>query len=256
MRRIRAASTILALFLGPQTADQSAVAVLVNPESGLRTWEAGPGSTPLLLLHGYGSSPQDWLPFTRTIVPGPSMRFVFPEGPVDVGSAQSERSRRAWWRMNLGDYRRGPEVPVNLSRSRPAGLVESSSRVVLLMHDLQHRLHYDSNQMVLGGFSQGAMVAAETAFRTSEPLKSLVLLSVTTVDERGWLEGMRRRTGLRVFIAHGRQDDVLSFDSAQRLEQQMRAAGLRVTWVPFDGKHEMPMEVVNALNRFLEESDR
>ena len=31
----------------------------------------------------------------------------------------------------------------------------------------------------------------------------------------------------------------------------MRDAGLRVTWLPFDGGHEMPAEVVTALNTFL-----
>ena len=45
----------------------SQTSVVVNRDSGIRTWEEGAGRIPLLLLHGYASSPQDWLPFTQTI---------------------------------------------------------------------------------------------------------------------------------------------------------------------------------------------
>jgi predicted esterase len=31
----------------------------------------------------------------------------------------------------------------------------------------------------------------------------------------------------------------------------MRRAGLRVTWFPFEGGHEIPAVVVDALNQFL-----
>jgi phospholipase/carboxylesterase len=54
-----------------------------------------------------------------------------------------------------------------------------------------------------------------------------------------------------VFIAHGRRDDVLPFAVADRLRRELEAAGLRVTWFPFDGGHEMPEPAVVALNAFL-----
>ena len=35
------------------------------------------------------------------------------------------------------------------------------------------------------------------------------------------------------------------------MQQDLAAAGLRVTWIPFDGGHEIPAEVVASLNEFL-----
>ena len=35
--------------------------------SGLRTIEAGTGSLPFVLIHGYGASAEEWIPFTHTI---------------------------------------------------------------------------------------------------------------------------------------------------------------------------------------------
>ena len=92
------------------------------------------------------------------------------------------------------------------------------------------------------------MIAADIAFTTDEPIDALVLLSPTIVNEPAWRAGMPRRRGLRVFISHGRRDTILPFDASVRLQQAMRDAGLRVTWFPFDGGHEMPAEVVTALN--------
>lgn len=119
----------------------------------------------------------------------------------------------------------------------------------ILLREVRRRLN--SDDAILGGFSQGAMIAADIAFRTDEPLAALVILSGTLVDEQAWVARMPRRKNLPVFIAHGRSDPVLKFDVAARLEQHMRRSGLQVTWVPFDGGHELPVKVVTALNGFL-----
>jgi len=107
--------------------------------------------------------------------------------------------------------------------------------------------------VVLGGFSQGAMVASEAAYRTRLPLAGLVLLSGTPVDEQEWQSGYGQRRGLPVFVAHGRTDPVLPFSGSDRMQRNLAAAGNRVTWHPFDGGHEIPAEVVIALNQFLRE---
>ena len=98
------------------------------------------------------------------------------------------------------------------------------------------------------------MVMSDVAFRSDTPIEVLVLLSTTIVDEREWMNGYARRRGLPVFIAHGRSDPVLSYAIAERFQGALRAAGLDVTWHPFDGAHEIPAEVVSALNQFLARS--
>ena len=139
----------------------------------------------------------------------------------------------------------------DLSQISPPGLASSTRRIRLLFDELAASGGYPRGRQMLGGYSQGAMIAADTAFTTDEPLEALVLLSPTFVDERAWREGMPRRRGLRVFVSHGRRDDILPFDIASRLQQAMREAGLSVTWVPFDGGHDMPTSVVERLNAFL-----
>ena len=95
------------------------------------------------------------------------------------------------------------------------------------------------------------MVASEVAFQSDQDIAALVLLSGTPVDERAWQANYQRRRGLPVFIAHGRADDILPFDGALRMKRDLAAAGLNVTWTEFPGGHEIPAEVVMALNDFL-----
>ncbi len=95
------------------------------------------------------------------------------------------------------------------------------------------------------------MVASEVAFRSDTPLAGLVLLSGTVVDEVSWRTNYSRRRGLPVFVAHGLRDEVLPYAASDRMRQELQAAGLDVTWCAFDGGHDIPAEVIVALNRFL-----
>ncbi len=136
----------------------------------------------------------------------------------------------------------------DFSGTRPPGLGNAAVRVVDLLTAIGRS---PGGPVVLGGFSQGAMVASEVAFRSDTPLAGLVLLSGTVVDEASWRAGYARRRGLPVFVAHGRRDGVLPFASSDRMRQDLHRAGLDVTWYPFDGRHDIPADVVTELNRFL-----
>jgi phospholipase/carboxylesterase len=237
---------LTALVLAP-----AQVVPLDNPGARLRTWEVGEGTRPLVLLHGYASAPQEWLQFVGTLQPGATRRFVFPEGP-DV---RPDGRGRGWWRLDLSSHLDATGLP-DLSRTRPPGLALASSRVRTLLDEVLTRLGAPRQELILGGFSQGGMVSAEIAFRSGTPLKALVLLSPTVIDEASWRAGLRYRRGLPVFLSHGRQDDVLAFASSARLAETLRTAGLKVTWVPFDGGHDMPRPVIDALNTFLARVDQ
>lgn len=239
------------LHLALAIAGTLAVISVSNPVSRLRTYETARGSQVAVFLHGYAATPEDWVPFVDTITLPVGYRFVFPEGPEQTVPPDGPVGGRAWWRLGLADYRRPASAPADMSRVHPEGLVLAGRRVRTLLGEVRTRVGADGRGVILGGFSQGAMVSAEVAFDADEPLRALVLLSDTLVDEAHLAAALRKRRGLPVFIAHGRRDDILPFAAADRLQQALRRGGLRVTWYPFDGGHEIPAEVVAALNRFL-----
>jgi hypothetical protein len=115
--------------------------------SGLRTIEAGTGALPFVLIHGYGSSATEWIPFTYTIRLPAGRRFVLPEGPEATRPPDGPRNGRAWWRLDLDAHRppgegspiyRGPTRLVSPRRTSgsarcspnwpPRGAIPASSR--------------------------------------------------------------------------------------------------------------------------------
>ena len=209
----------------------------------------GPGPPTLVLLHGYGSSAERWEPFTKTIRWPPGGRFVFPQGPDVAARTDGAPDGRAWWRLDLPSHIPAGQSLPDLSAAKPAGLKVAAS----LVEDLIETLHRDpGGPIVLGGYSQGAMVASEVAFRSDVELRALVLLSGTPVDEASWERHFDRRRGTPVFLSHGRADGTLPFAAAERFRSKLEAAGVKVTWCPFDGGHEIPATVVVALNRFID----
>ena len=199
----------------------------------------GDGPASLVLLHGYGSRGGDWLQFEHKLKVPHQGRLVFPQGPWR-GPAGS----RGWWLLNIeGHIPAGQRFP-DFSTANPGGL-KVASRLV------RNLLEKQPGPVILGGFSQGAMLSAEIALQTDQPLAALVLLGGTTVNEAAWAEQFAARRTMPVFIAHGRRDGVLSFGMMERFQARLKAAGLNVTWFPFDGGHNVPDTVIAALNEFL-----
>jgi len=189
------------------------------------------------------------MPFTQTIQWPAGGRFVFPQGPEHTIPPGGPADGRAWWPLDLASHIPMGKLIPDLSGTRPPGLKTAASSVEDVLED---RRTVPRGPLVLGGFSQGAIVASEVAFRSKVPLSALVLLSATLVDEPSWEKHFRERQNLPVFLAHGRTDTVLPFEVADRFRQQLQAAGIAVTWVPFDGGHEIPAVVVVALNKFID----
>lgn len=199
----------------------------------------GDGPTSLVLLHGYGSRGRDWLQFEHKLRVPQNGRLVFPQGPL-----RGPSGARGWWWLNIeGHIPRGQRYP-DFSIANPSG-IKVASRLVRNLLDKQ------PGPVILGGFSQGAMLSAEIAFQTDQPLAGLVLLGGTTVDEAAWAEGFAARRRLPIFIAHGRSDGVLPFATMERFQARLTDAGLDVTWLPFAGGHNVPDPVIAALNEFL-----
>jgi phospholipase/carboxylesterase len=200
----------------------------------------GSGPPSVVLLHGYGSSAGDWLQFeSKFSLPG-NTQLVYPQAPLRGPWS----GRRGWWWLNLQGHVPPGEAYADYSRIHPAGIQVASRLVREYLEDVREPI-------ILGGFSQGAMTSAEIAFHSDQELAGLILLSGTTVDEEGWAEHFAGRRHLPIFIAHGRRDPVLPFDRMERFQARLKAFGLNVTWLPFDGDHAIPDEVVAGVNAFV-----
>lgn len=209
--------------------------------------EHGPDAPTIVLLHGYDGFAADLSPFAASF--GLPFRYVFPEAPLKARA--TVRAGNAWWAIDeegrLEALARG--VPRDLSSITPEGLGSARAAVSRLLDELAPPSR--SKTLVIGGFSQGAMLACDLALRSSRPLSGLVLLSGARICRDEWAPCYASRRGLPAFVSHGRADDDLSFEAAERLQADLVKGGLDVTWLPFDGGHEVPLLALRGLKRFL-----
>lgn len=210
----------------------------------------GGGDGPVVvLLHGWGAPGDDLVPLGQEIAAPRGTRFVFPEAPLSLQMGFGDS--RAWWMLDLEQRQR--EIAAgrarDLSRKVPEGLTEARTKVIALLDELERRL--GAKPIVLGGFSQGAMLACDVALHTGKPLAGLVMLSGTLLAADEWTPLMPKRKGLKVFQSHGSMDQLLPSFMAESLRDLLTQAGLSVEWVGFRGGHEIPGVVLEKLGGFL-----
>jgi phospholipase/carboxylesterase len=180
-------------------------------------------------------------------------RFVFPAAPLETHMMPGVDSR-AWWHIDMLAMQNAIEHGQlrDLSAEEPEGLSDARAKMVALLEELA--ITHAPTKLVLGGFSQGSMLALDVALRTTSPqCDALVVLSGTLLAEDVWVPRMKALAGRPIFQSHGSSDPILPFALAERLHQALSLAGARVTFVPFRGAHEIPASVLDRLSVFLSE---
>ncbi|MBK6462918.1 MAG: phospholipase [Myxococcales bacterium] len=208
----------------------------------------------VVLLHGFGA-PGDDLVGLADAFAAPDTTMVFPAAPLtfaELYGAPPFMDARAWWRLDLEAIERARRTGGlrDLTRERPEGLDAARGRVTRLLGELRAK-HPDAS-FVLGGFSQGAMLATDTALREDVPLDGLVVLSGSLLCEPEWRPLFPTLARLKVFQSHGADDDILPYAYAARLHEGLREAGVDARFVRFEGGHGIAPEVLGALAAFLD----
>ena len=211
----------------------------------------GGGNGPLVvLMHGFGAPGTDLIGLWRVLDVPSSVRFAFPEAPREVPGMPGAR---AWWMLDLARAEQAlAEGPRSYANETPDGMDEATREVVGVIAALQRELDVGEEQLLVGGFSQGSMVACNAIFTAGLSAAGLIVLSGTPVHLEAWKAGMTARSGLPVFQSHGQQDPLLSFEAAEQLRDAMREQGLAHEWLAFRGGHEIPLSVLDALAGFIE----
>jgi phospholipase/carboxylesterase len=209
--------------------------------------EGGGDGPAVVLMHGFGAPGDDLVSLARIIDAPHGTRFVFPEAPNAIPGFGDGR---AWWMLDMARIERLAQgETADLSREVPEGLADARAGVIAMLDAADKTLK--PSKLVLGGFSQGAMLACDVALRTERPLAALVMLSGTFVAADEWIPLMKRRSGLPVYQSHGSADRLLPFALSEQLRDALTAAGLAVTWSPFRGAHEIPPSIIDGLGSFL-----
>jgi len=212
----------------------------------------GGGTGPVvLLLHGFGAPGDDLVSLWRWLNVPSETRFVFPEAPLELNVGFGDS--RAWWMLDMERMARERALGHwrELIREVPRGLQSVREQVIEAVTQIAHTLHVVPEQIILGGFSQGAILACDIVLHTDLPFAGLILMSGTMVAQDEWLPLIPNRKEFAVFQSHGTDDPILSWETAIHLRDTLKNGGLEVQWMEFRGGHEIPLSVLEQESLFI-----
>lgn len=214
----------------------------------------------VVLCHGYGAPGTDLVPLGGELLSlFPKLqgktRIIFPAAPLDLAT-QGMPGGRAWWPLDMerlmlmqqdpagGMARMRAEIPPDLARAR--------RMLLALIDEATRQAKLPISRVVLGGFSQGAMLATDVALTLEEAPAALGIFSGTLINEEAWSRRATSRRGLKVFQTHGQVDPLLPFANAEALRALLTSAGLDVDFLPFHGGHTIVIEALERFGKLLE----
>ena len=134
--------------------------------------------------------------------------FVFPDSPWRLVN------QPAWWTPDFSHLADGN--PRHLRDDCPDELPESRRRILAVVDAVMTTFQLPASRIVLGGFSQGAM--------------------------------------LRVLEAHSRNDAALPFKAAIWLRDMFEESGFDVRFVEYSGGHTIPAEGITGLVSLIDDT--
>ncbi|MEZ6067799.1 MAG: hypothetical protein R3B90_19285 [Planctomycetaceae bacterium] len=203
-----------------------------------------------VLCHGFGAGGADLVPLAGEycrLEPALAARvaFVFPAAPLEPAEFRGYGGR-AWWPLAMARLQAAIETGAmrNLREEEPPRLPTARRELGELIEAVQTKWNLPISKIVLGGFSQGAMLTTDVALHLPQTPAGLVIYSGNLLSERDWTEHIGQAHGLRVLQSHGVQDPILPFSGAESLRQLLERGGAEVEFLRFNGPHTIPAEAV------------
>jgi len=215
-----------------------------------------PDGLTFFCMHGYGANAYDLAGLSQVLKFSPRARLLFPDGilPVDLGMMQT--AGRAWFPIDFNEIERIRQEGGlrDLSKNLPTGMDIARDQVIEVMA----KLDIKPEKTILAGFSQGAMMATELALHHPEYFKGLIIFSGTLVNKEGWREKLAKKyqeqnRTLHFIASHGKNDMLLPFAASERLYKLLTDHGAQGELVAFNGGHEIPLEVIDKVNAWLQD---
>ncbi len=203
-----------------------------------------------ILFHGYGADAYDLQTLSDVITAPSPLHFIFPQGVLEVPIGPGWTGR-AWWPINIQALQEAAASgkPRDLSKETAPGIVDLRKKIFAAIESLK----VPWSQIIIGGFSQGAMLATDICLNAPENPRALVCLSGSLVNKDEWKTLVNRRAGTPFFMSHGKSDAVLDARGSAQLETFLINGGLKGKLITFPGTHEIPIDIIGKLNEFLKD---
>lgn len=191
-------------------------------------------SKAIILLHGVGSNEQDLFGLADQL---PSDFYILSvRAPFSLGAGKF-----AWYNVDFSSGK-----PVFDSQQ------ELSSREMLTELVLEVKQAYNLHEVYLGGFSQGAIMSYSVGLSHPKDVTGVIGFSGRILEEiKSSISATNDLTKLRIFLAHGVQDDKLPIHYAKEGRSYLEKLRVKLSYHEYQMGHQINGVVLKDLNSWL-----
>lgn len=195
-----------------------------------------PAAKSMIWLHGLGADANDFVPLVQELkLPQPNdVRFIFPNAPVVPVTINNGYEMPAWYDIH----------GIALDSKIDAAGIELTVANIHELLDNEVSRGVDSSQIILAGFSQGAVITLIAGLTYKKPLCGLIALSGYFPLADATLANNTANQNVPIFLAHGNQDPIVSFMLGMNAADKLKAADQNVSWHSYNMAHNVcPQEI-------------
>lgn len=200
----------------------------------------------IIWLHGLGSDGHDFesLAPALSLSEGLNARFVFPHAPKRPVTVNGGMEMRAWYDIYEMDIERKVDS---------ANILESCEAIeALIENQIQQGIR--SDRIVLAGFSQGGVIAYQTALTSTRKLAGVLALSTYLADGSAVPNASDCINGDTPFlIHHGSLDPVVPPVLAEKARSVLTEKGFVIASKDYAMPHSVCPEQVGDISIWLNE---
>jgi phospholipase/carboxylesterase len=196
-----------------------------------------------VLMHGYGSSPDDLIPIgmsLRTLLP--TTAFIFPFAPEPCETADRIGGIGYQW-FSLK----------SLSLFHIQKEIKGAYMTLSNFIDSQlERFHLTNENLMIGGFSQGAMMTLYTGPRRMQQPKCLLAFSGMMPDTMDTIKD-EIHSRPNICLIHGTADSVVPYQSMEEAENLLKNLDIPYETYTVEGMgHEINNEALEYAKEFIQ----
>jgi phospholipase/carboxylesterase len=198
----------------------------------------------VIWLHGLGADGNDFVPIIDQLqLPSHlAIRFVFPHAPVRPITINQGYQMPGWYDISSMSI---------VDKEDEPGIKESSAILQQLCEE-QEAAGIDASRIVVAGFSQGGAIAVHCGVRYPKPLAGIMALSTyLAIPDTLEQELSDCASEVPVFMAHGRQDEVVAYEYGKKSQALLESTGLSVEWHEYDMGHAVCTEEIMHIREWL-----
>lgn len=198
-------------------------------------------SATVIWLHGLGADGHDFEPVIH-MLNLPHIHFILPHAPYRPVTLNNGYEMRAWYDI------------IGLQSDSPQDASGISEMQATLNAMIEHEISRGTpaHRIVLAGFSQGGAMALHTAARFGQTLAGVLALSTYLPLKSQLLsEKVQANQDMRIWMAHGQSDTVITLSTALASREALLAAGYPLEWHEYDMPHSVCEQEISDIRTFL-----